>query len=38
VSVSTAGQQGNDNSYWGNGAVDRYVSADGRFVAYHSDS
>jgi len=38
VSVSSAGQQANGNSYWGNSPSDRYISADGRFVAFHSES
>jgi Tol biopolymer transport system component len=38
ASVSSAGVQGNGNSYWGNSASDRYISEDGRFVAFHSES
>lgn len=38
VSVSSTGQQGNGNSYWGNGPSDRYISGDGRFVAFQSES
>lgn len=38
VSISSAGVQGNGNSYWGNAPSDRYISGDGRFVAFHSES
>jgi Tol biopolymer transport system component len=38
ASVSSAGQQGNGNSYWGNSPSARYISGDGRFVAFQSDA
>lgn len=38
ASVSTAGAQGNGLTYWGNGPSDRYISADGRFVVFHSEA
>lgn len=38
ASLTSAGVQGNGNSYWGNGPSDRYISADGRFVAFRSES
>ena len=38
ASLTSTGVQGNGNSYWGNGPSDRYISADGRFVAFRSES
>lgn len=38
ASLSSAGAQGNGNSYWGNSPSDHYISGDGRFVAFHSES